>query len=234
LNGKNRRSFGRSNINATRTITSLLGVLVGISGISHGIFEALQGNRGTNGFVIFAVGKGSIWTRWTNGSEGAFTLIPNFLITDIFAVIAGALLAVWSFRFINAKWGSSFFLLIGTILFLVGGGVAQVPFIVLTWAVATRINKSLRWWKTNMSANIRRTLAKIWLWLLTVSSLMFLLALEIAVFGFLPYVSDLSLLLIVDWSILAVAAIFLIMSILAGFAHDIENQVNLRQMDFSK
>jgi len=234
LNGKNYRLLGRSNINATRSITSTLGVLVGISGISHGIFEALQGNRGTDGFVIFAVGKGSTWTRWTNGNEGAFTLIPNFLISGILAVITGVLLAVWSIRFINAKWGSSIFLIISTVLFLVGGGVAQVPFIVLTWAVATRINKPLRWWKANVSENIRRSLAKTWLWLLIVSSLTFLLALEIAIFGFLPGVSDQNLLQTIDWATLVFASIILLVCIVAGFAYDHEIQINPSQTNFAK
>jgi hypothetical protein len=213
----------RNNINATRTIASTMGVLTGISGITHGFFEALQGNHQTNSFVIFAVGKGSILTRWTNGSEGAFTLLPTFLITGIFAVITGLALAVWSARFIHAKWGSSVFLLIGTILFLVGGGVAQVPFIILTWAVATRVNKPLRWWKAHISGKIRPKLAKAWLWLLIVSSAMFVLALEIAIFGFLPGVSNLNLLLITDWSILGFATIILLVSIVGGFSYDIEN-----------
>jgi len=107
----------RSNLNAIGVIASTLGVIIGISGMGHGFFEALQGNRATNGFIIYAVGKGNQYTRWTNGNEGAFTLIPNFLITGIFAMIIAFLLAIWSVHFIQTKRGSSVFLLIGTILF---------------------------------------------------------------------------------------------------------------------
>ncbi len=234
LTSKVNRKKGRSNVNATKAIASTMGVLTGISGFSHGTFEALQGNHKTNGFVINAVGKGSSYTRWTNGGEGAFTLIPNFLITGILVIIAGLLLAVWSARFIDAKRGSSIFLLVGTILFLVGGGVAQVPFIILTWAVATRINKPLRWWKAHISVDIRRAIAKTWLLFLIAASFMFLLALEIAIYGFLPGVSNLNQLQMIDWIILGFASFVLLVTIVAGFTHDIERQFNLPQMDFEK
>jgi len=52
---------------------------------------------------------------------------------------------------------------------------------------------------------------------------MFVLALEIAIFGFLPGVSNLNLLLITDWSILGFATIILLVSIVGGFSYDIEN-----------
>ncbi|MGD0644796.1 MAG: hypothetical protein ABSA75_07815 [Candidatus Bathyarchaeia archaeon] len=224
----------QSNINATRAIASTLGVLTGISGISHGISEALQGNHETNGFVINAIGKGSSWTKWTNGGEGAFTLIPNFFITGTLTIITGIVLAVWSARFIQTKKGSPIFLLIGTILFLVGGGVAQVPFIILTWVVATRINKPLSWWNTKISMNTRGALAKAWLSSLIASSVMLLIALEIAIFGFLPGVNNLNQLLIIDWAILGLATIILLVSIVAGLVHDIEKQANQRQMNFAK
>jgi hypothetical protein len=61
----------QSEMSATRTIVTLLGIVVGISGVIHGFFEVLQGYRSTNGFLIFAVGKGNSWTIWTQGSEGA-------------------------------------------------------------------------------------------------------------------------------------------------------------------
>ena len=213
-------------INATKAIASTMGVLTGASGISHGVCEALQGNRGTNGFVIDAVGKGASYTRWINGGEGAFTIVPNFFITGTLVIITGALMTVCSARFIQAKRGSSIFLLIGAILFLVGGGVAQVPFIILTWAVATRINKPLNWWKAHISRNNRVAIAKTWLWSLIAASLMVLLALEIAIFGFLPGVSNLNLLQYIDWSILGAASIILLVTIVAGFAYDIEKQFN--------
>lgn len=112
-------------MNALRVITSILGILTGISGITHGCFEAIQGNHATNGFIINAVGKGNSWTIWNNGSEGAITLIPNFLAAGIVTTIVGVLLAFWSAIFIQTKRGASIFLLVATCLFLSGGGAAQ-------------------------------------------------------------------------------------------------------------
>lgn len=105
-------------MNATRVIVSAVGVLTGISGINHGFFEALQGNHSTGGFIINAVGKGNSWTVWKNGGEGAFTVIPNFLLTGILTMIVGALLIGWSIAFIHKKRGSTVFLLIALMLFL--------------------------------------------------------------------------------------------------------------------
>ena len=61
--------------NATRVIVSTLGVLFGISGMSHGFFETLQGNTPTNGLIIFAIGEAN--RMWIHGNKPAFTLIPQ-------------------------------------------------------------------------------------------------------------------------------------------------------------
>lgn len=41
---------------ATRVVTSTLGVLVGLAGVEHGVFEILQGNVAIGGFMIDAIG----------------------------------------------------------------------------------------------------------------------------------------------------------------------------------
>ena len=100
-------------MSATRTIVTVLAILVGISGAIHGFFEVLQGYHSTDGFFIFAIGKGNDWTIWKQGSEGAFTLVQNYLVTGILAVIVGGVLAFWSVFYIKTKRGSLIFLLIG-------------------------------------------------------------------------------------------------------------------------
>jgi hypothetical protein len=44
------------NNNATRVTAKTLGILTGIAGIEHGIFEILQGSVAPSGFVIEAIG----------------------------------------------------------------------------------------------------------------------------------------------------------------------------------
>ncbi len=214
---------GHSEMSATRTIVTILGILVGMSGAIHGFFEVLQGYRSTDGFFIFAIGKGNGWTIWTQGSEGAFTLVQNFLVTGILAIIVGGVLAFWSVFYIKTKRGSLIFLLIGICLFLVGGGVAQVPFIVLTAAVITRIDKPLNWWRNNLPKNLRFTLAKLPFWLFAGFLVLFSITFEVSIFGFFPQITDPIALLTISWFTLGFAAVLLLVSIVGAFARDIEH-----------
>lgn len=72
---------------ATRTNVATLGTIFGISGMSHGFFEILQGSVPTDGLFISAIGEAQ--KMWPHGDEPAFTLIPNFLLTGIAAMIVG-------------------------------------------------------------------------------------------------------------------------------------------------
>jgi hypothetical protein len=111
---------------ATRTIASTLGVLVGIGSIEHGLLECLQGFRPTPGLIVNALGSGYRWTVWKQGGEGAFTLIPNFLVTGVVATLLGLVMIIWSVRFMSSPHGPTVFLSLGIASFLTGGGVAQI------------------------------------------------------------------------------------------------------------
>lgn len=66
----------------TRITASIIGVLLGMGGfINHGFFEVLQGYTSTNGYFIEGIGKANRF--WVHGTEAAFTIIPNFLVTGI-------------------------------------------------------------------------------------------------------------------------------------------------------
>jgi len=80
---------------------------------------------------------------WTQGSEPAFTLVPNFLLTGLIATFIGLLMILWSLRFLQKSYGPTVFLLFGVTSFLTGGGMAQVLLFTLNWLVATRIRASL-------------------------------------------------------------------------------------------
>lgn len=213
--------------NATRVIISTLGVLFGISGMIQGFFEALQGNTPTGGMLISAIGEAH--RMWPHGNEPAFTLIPNFLITGILAMIVGFSIIIWSVGFVHKKNGPLIFLLLFILLFLVGGGIGQIIFFTLAWAVATRINKPLIWWRKVLPESVRRVLAKLWLWSLIVGSLLLVMALEIAIFGFVPGVNNPDLILIIMLSSLGVGLGVFLLTFVAGFAHDIERQADVLQ-----
>ena len=216
-------------MNATKIIAKTLGALTGIIGFNHGFFEAIQGNHATGGFVINAVGKGNSWTVWSNGGEGAFTIVPNFLVTGILTMVVGALLAVWSAGFIHTKKGGTVFLLLSSMLFLFGGGVAQIPFIILTWMVTAQINKPLDWWKKNISENTQMKIAKMWAGLLITAYLMIFFALELAIFGYFPNVTDVATLQIILYSSLVFGGVILLCAIVAGFANDLQAYLTQNQ-----
>ena len=59
---------------------------------------------------------------------------------------------------------------------------------------------------------------------LVAAVLLFLIALEIAISGFVPGVNDPKQILIICWSMLGVGLGILLLAFVAGFAHDIERQ----------
>lgn len=212
------------NHSATRSIACTLGVLVGIGSIDHGLLECLQGFNPTPGLIVNALGPGYRWTVWKEGGEGAFTLIPNFLVTGIIATFLGLAIIAWSIRFLHSPRGPTVFLILGVASFVTGGGVAQIVLFTLTWGVARRIRGSLDFCGRLISSTARRTIGRLWPWALGVSTLLFLVALEIAVFGFLPGVSNQTDLLHICWKVLAAALVLLLVSIFSGFANDLEIQ----------
>jgi hypothetical protein len=209
---------------ATGSIASTLGVLVGIGSIDHGLLECLQGFHPTPGLIVNALGSGYRWTVWKQGGEGAFTLIPNFLGTGVIATLLGLLMIVWSLRSMGSPHGPTVFLILGVTSFLTGGGVAQIVLFTLTWGVATRIRASLEFWGWLIPSRVRQGIGRLWLWTLSTSTFLFLAALEIAVFGYVPSVSNQTELLHICWKILAVALALYLVSIFSGFAHDVEAQ----------
>lgn len=206
---------------ATKSIVSTMGVFLGISGINHGFFETLQGNIPTNGLIIQAIGDAQ--QMWIHGTEEAFTIIPNFLITGILAILVGLAIIVWSVGFVHKKHGPSVFIMLFILLFLVGGGIGQIVFFIPTWAVSTRINKPLTWWRKVLSENVRRVLAKLWRGSLIIGTISFLIALEIAIFGYFPGLNDPDLTLYVCWSLLFAALGLFLFTFIAGFADDIQS-----------
>ena len=215
--------------NATRVTVTTLGVVFGISGMSHGFFEALQGNTPTGGMFISAIGEAH--RMWPHGNEPAFTLIPNFLTTGIAAMLVGLAIIVWSLGFVHKKNGSTILLLLCVLLLLVGGGVAQLLFFPWIWLVSTRINKPLIWWRKILPGKIQMPLGKLWLWSLIISSALLVFVLEIAVTGFVPAVDDPETVLSIMLICLALEAVFLPLTFIAGFARDIALKSTIARED---
>ena len=210
---------------ATRTIVATLGTIFGISGMSHGFFEILQGDIPTGGLFISAIGEAQ--KMWPHGNEYAFTLIPNFLITGIVAMIVGLTIIVWSLGFVHKRNGSTIFILLFVLLLLVGGGIAQTLFFPWIWLISTRINKPLLWWRKILPLKIQKPFGKLWPWSLIISSALLVFVLEIGVTGFVPTVNDPEAVLSIMLSCLGMEVIVLPLTFVSGFAHDIAMRPNI-------
>jgi hypothetical protein len=174
---------------ATKTIVSTIGVILGISGLDHGFFEILQGNQPTNGVLIEAIGPNHI--MWEHGGEGAFTILPTFLLTGILAVLTGILMIIWSVKYIDHKHGPLVFFILNLLLFLFGGGIAA-PILIYPAAglAATRIHKPLTWWRKVLPERLRPVLAKLWPYTLAIGVISMLIGLYIAITGHVPGISS--------------------------------------------
>ncbi|PKL21070.1 MAG: hypothetical protein CVV48_09830 [Spirochaetae bacterium HGW-Spirochaetae-4] len=173
---------------AILAIVATIGVIFGFGGIAHGIFEVLQGNTATNGLVIDAIGEHQ--RMWVHGYEPAFTIIPNFLITGIAAITVGIAIIIWSVGFMHTKHASTIFLSLFILLFLVGGGIAQILFFMIGWGMSTRLHKPLDWWRKRVPEGFRSSIAKLWSPSLVVGSFLILFTLQIAIFGYVPGIPD--------------------------------------------
>ena len=198
----------RRSVNGTKTVASALGGCAGVSGLDHGFFEALQGNTATPGLIVQAIGPAQ--RMWIHGTEEASTLVPNFLLTGILAMVVGALTIAWSIGFIDRPNGSRVILLLGGLLFLVGGGIGMLVFLLFGWAVARRDHRPLTSWQAVLPAGACRILARAWPGLVTVGLVLYAFALEVAIVGLVPGVSEPDQALVICWSALVamLAALF--------------------------
>ena len=211
------------NINATRVVIAGFAMLCGFTGIIAGFFEILQGNVAPDGLIISTIGpEYNLWRTYGISelmeTYSALTVIPNFFITGILAIIASCLVMIWGVGFIHRKHGVTIFFLLSIFQFLVGGSFVM-DLALITTVTATRINKPLTWWKNNLPINVRGFLAKTWIWSMIAYSLISATMLGITFFGVNDvYFQDLL-------GILA-GLMFapLILMIVGGFAYDIKRK----------
>jgi hypothetical protein len=209
------------NISAIRAVASTLGVLVGLAGIEHGFFEMLQGNVKPNGLLIDAIGPAQRF--WEYSSETALTIIPNMLLTGILAIIVGLSVTIWAAYYVDKKYGARVLLLLSIILWLVGGGFAPVFMAIFAYIAASRINRPLNWWRAHLPAFIRGFLAKLWPWSIIIFVVVFVVGVEIAIFGYpLLWFYSAEVTYSIQWALAYIMVVFWPLSILTAIAYDIE------------
>jgi len=211
------------NLNATRVTATVIGVFFGLfSGVNHGFFELLQGNKPTNGFAIHAIGEAQRF--WPLGTEDAFTLIPNFMITGIVSMVVGVAIIVWSIWFLPTKLGRTVYLGLFILSFLVGGGIGQAFFFIPAWAFATRLEKPLTWWQKVLPRRIRPFLSRLWIVMLVLATLVMLIGLEMAIFGYFPGLTTPEAIQNTVLLFVLASAILYVLTFIAGFGHELNKR----------
>lgn len=161
---------------------AVISSLFGLSGLEHGFFEVLQGNTKPDGFLISAIGSAQRF--WIQGTEPAFTFIPNYLVTGCIAIFFSSAVIIWSLIFLQKKHAWIVLFLLSLAQFLTGGGFVQIFLAVPISLVSCRLLTPLSWWRNHIPERIRIVLAAPWLLLFILFIFFYIFALELAVFGF--------------------------------------------------
>jgi hypothetical protein len=146
---------------ATRKAASALGIYAGLLAIEHGIFEILQGSVRPAALLIHAIGPPcQPETAW-HACFPALTLIPNFRVSGILAVVIGLAMVTWATVFIARRRGGPILIMLSVLALLVGGGFVPVFISIIAGVAATRIHAP-------PVQKQRRLLAALWPWPLVV------------------------------------------------------------------
>jgi hypothetical protein len=209
-----------NNVDATRLIVTTVGVLFGLfSGVNHGFFEFLHGNKPTSGLIIQAIGEAQRF--WPRGTGEALTIIPNYMVTGIISMILGITIVIWSIWFLPRPHGPAVFLSLFILLFLCGGGIGQVVFFIPAWAFATRMHKPLVWWRKVIPHSSWLKLSKLWIIMLSLATIALLIGLEMAIYGYFPGLADPARIQNTSMLFILSAAVLFVLSFITGFSHEL-------------
>ncbi len=208
----------KPNINATRLGVSSLGSLGGLISIEHGIFETAQGNTPTSGIIINAIAPGHWY--WKEGGELAMTIIPNFLITGIVAIIIGIIVIIWSIRFVQERYGALGLFTLTVLTLLFGGGIAFFIIGIIISIIALQINKSHTWWDIHLSNNVKKYCTKFWLPLFSITIIILVFLVLGGMLGVWFLEPNIATILLTNVGLISIGLI--IFTIIFGFIHDIK------------
>jgi len=198
---------------ATRIIASSFGIFAGFGGLEHGYFEMLQGNVRSESIMIASMGAPCVPEEIWNLCEPAMTIIPNFLVTGILAMVLGLVTMVWAATFVQRPHGGTVLALLSFGLLLFGGGIFPPVIGIIGGVIGTRINKPLK----KQPDPVWRMLAKLWPWTLVVFFVWLFGQFVIGYFFNEFLMENAALIPILFLGLLVV-------SILAGYGHDIQEQ----------
>lgn len=190
--------------------------------LNHGVFEIRQGFTSTNGFFIEAISEADRF--WYYGSEAAFTIVHNFLLTGIIVVVISFLLIVFSIKYLAAPKRAGLLLAFFVLLSLFGGGIGHIVVFLPTWGFATCIHSPLRWYEKNIPKNVRMNLSRLWLFFLVTACFSWLVVMYLGVFGYIPGLSDPNITLNIVIVFLLATTVLLSIAFMCAMARDLQVQ----------
>lgn len=199
---------------ATKTVAMWFGIVAGIAGLEHGYFEILQGNTRPESLAFPSWGPQQCdpAIAW-HACEPAMSILPNFLIMGILAMLLSLAIIVWSAWFLQRNPGGWVLILLSIGLLLFGGGFFPP---IIAWVgglAATQINRPLR----DQPGSIPRFAAGLWPWPLVIFLTWVLGQFPVGYFfnDFLKSIMGFGLLLILT---------MLPISVYTAYAHDMVEQ----------
>ena len=193
---------------STALFVAILGTVIGVSGSIHGVHSILKGNTPTGGMLLPSI--------------GAFTIVQNYLLTGMLAVALGMAVVVWTIGFIDRKYGPTVFVALCVALFLVGGGIAEVAFILLAALLSTRIHHPLGRWQRAAETALGHAMSTLWPYAISVAFSIFLIGYSIWLFVLPPgEVRQIGTLHYITWTSLSIGFILLLVVVPCGFMRDI-------------
>jgi hypothetical protein len=195
---------------ATKTVARWFGIAAGIAGLEHGYFEILQGNTRAASLAFPSMGPPCHPTVSWNACEPAMSILPNFLLTGILALLLGLTMIFWSAAFVQRKHGGLVLILLSMALLLFGGGFFPPLIGIIGGAAGTRINRPI----SRKPGSITRFAAKLWPWPLVIFLVWLLGQFPVGHFfnDFLKGIMGFGLLLILT---------MLPLSVYTAYAHDV-------------
>jgi hypothetical protein len=200
---------------------STISVFLALAGLlNHGIFEIRQGNTPTNSFFIEAISKADRF--WIYGTEGAFTIVPNFLVTGVLVVVISLAIIIFAIKYLSVPNGARILLALFVLLTIFGGGIGHLVVSLPACMYATQIHKPLGWFEKNIPNKLPNYLSKFWLYLLIVTCIAWLVVMQLGIFGYVPVLSDPDTILSIVF--LFATTVLLSLSFLSAMAKDLQKR----------
>lgn len=201
---------------ATRITVSTFGAIAGLAGIEHGIGEILQGNAAPEGVMILSWPDSELFAILDG--EPAMTIIPNFLVTGVLAILLSLIFLAWSTMPVERKRSGLVLILLSILMLLAGAGFGPPMLGVILGVAAMRMNAPQTRRRAFLPDKLRRFLARLWLWCFVVAVISWLMLMPGTML--LDYFFGVSNPDMVVSAVGLPAFGFLLLTIFTGFARD--------------